>query len=123
MEHHRTVAKNTHLTPEEKWHVYVMSSIAKAVVDTPLILKGGTALLLAYELDRFSEDLDFDSTKKIRLENRIKDAIKAPIQIRSIDILKDTDTVTRYRLVYDSPDRDENRLKIEISYRNAYPGH
>ncbi|MDD7385247.1 MAG: nucleotidyl transferase AbiEii/AbiGii toxin family protein [Actinomycetaceae bacterium] len=29
--------------------------------DTPLILKGGTALLFCYGLDRFSEDLDFDA--------------------------------------------------------------
>jgi acyl carrier protein len=115
------MGENNQLTAEENWHVQVMTSIAKSVVDTPFILKGGTALLLAYGLDRFSEDLDFDSTKAIRLENRIKDAIKFPIQIKSIDILKDTDTVTRYRLVYDSPQRKENRLKIEISYRTHCP--
>lgn len=116
------MAELNQLISTEKWHIEVMSSIVKAVSDTTLILKGGTALLLIYGLDRFSEDLDFDSQKKIRLENRIRDAIKFPIRIQSIDILKDTDTVTRYRVIYSSPDAKENRLKIEISYRNKLGG-
>src|SRR6266542_3681923 len=90
------------LSTEEKWHIEVMSAIAKSLSDTPLILKGGTALLLVYGLDRYSEDLDFDSIKKINLENRIKQAIKKPIQIKSIDSLKNTSTTSRYRLVYDT---------------------
>ncbi len=62
------MAEHNQLISTEKWHIEVMSSIVKAVSDTTLILKGGTALLLIYGLDRFSEDLDFDSQKKIRLE-------------------------------------------------------
>ncbi len=110
---------------DNQWHVDVMSSIAKAVSDTPLVLKGGTALLLAYGLDRHSEDLDFDSTKKINLENRIRQAVKAPVKIRSIDTPKNTDTTTRYRVVYDTPISQGNRLKIEVSYRNQelQPSH
>ncbi len=44
-----------------------MRRIARSLQDTPLILKGGTALLLVHGLDRFSEDLDFDSNKPINL--------------------------------------------------------
>ena len=33
----------------------VMGVIAKSLADTPMVLKGGTALLMCYGLDRFSE--------------------------------------------------------------------
>jgi predicted nucleotidyltransferase component of viral defense system len=91
------------LTPEQKIHVDVMLAIAKSVADTPMVLKGGTALLLIYQLDRFSEDLDFDSSKKMRLESRIQEAVSTYVKVKSIDLLKDTDTVSRYRLVYETP--------------------
>jgi predicted nucleotidyltransferase component of viral defense system len=41
-----------------------------------MVLKGGTALLLCYDLDRHSEDLDFDSNKKMSLENRILNSVQ-----------------------------------------------
>jgi len=64
------------LTDAQKEHVGFMMEIAKSVSDTPMVLKGGTALLLVYGSDRFSEDLDFDSTQAIKLERRIYDAVK-----------------------------------------------
>ena len=50
-------------------HKQVMSSILREVGDRnlPMHLKGGTALMLFHELDRFSEDLDFDSHKKLNM--------------------------------------------------------
>ncbi len=51
---------NLELTPSQQKHVELMAAIARNVADTEMALKGGTALLLAYGLDRFSEDLDFD---------------------------------------------------------------
>lgn len=105
------------LTPEQKIHVDVMLAIAKSVADTPMVLKGGTALLLIYQLDRFSEDLDFDSSKKMRLESRIQEAVSTYVKVKSIDLLKDTDTVSRYRLVYETPCGIQ-RLKIETSLRS-----
>lgn len=57
-------------------HKDVMRAIVQNVSDTPLVLKGGTALMFAYQLPRFSEDLDFDSPKKISLDKRINDALK-----------------------------------------------
>jgi hypothetical protein len=35
------------MTPEETIHLGMMRSIAKSLADTPLVLKGGTALLSA----------------------------------------------------------------------------
>jgi len=111
-----TLVSNPNLTPSEEAHITVMRAIAQAVADTPMVLKGGTALLLIYGLDRFSEDLDFDSSKAINLENRIQQAASKHVKVKSIDVLKDTNTVSRYRLVYESS-HGEGRLKVETSLR------
>lgn len=57
---------------KDETHERLMRAIVESVNDTPLVLKDGTALLLAYGLDRFSEDLDFDSPHKINLESHIR---------------------------------------------------
>ena len=48
------------LTEAQQSHLRVMHEVLSSVQDTPLVLKGGTALLVCYGLNRFSEDLDFD---------------------------------------------------------------
>lgn len=45
----------------------MLSTISREVVDE-LVFKGGTALLKFYQLDRFSEDLDFTKNGEIDLE-------------------------------------------------------
>lgn len=75
------------------------------------ILKGGTALMFGYNLDRFSEDVDLDSTN-IHLEKIIKDFCK--IKSYKYNVKKDTPFVKRYMLEYDT----NRKIKIEISYRN-----
>lgn len=62
-------------TREQSAHVRVMRAVLAAMQDSPLVLKGGTALLLCYGLDRFSEDLDFDAPKKLNLESRLERAL------------------------------------------------
>lgn len=54
---------NVMLTERDKYHEKLMLNILKNLSDTPLVLKGRTALYLGYGLNRFSEDLDFDSSK------------------------------------------------------------
>ena len=44
--------RTSEMTPEEQIHCDLMRSIARSLSDTPLILKGGTTLLLAYGLNR-----------------------------------------------------------------------
>lgn len=86
----------------------------------PMVLKGGTALKLCYGLTRFSEDLDFDSIKILNLETSIKEAFthlgKSRPHLRhpEISITKDTQTVRRYRIIYDNA----RQLKLETSFRN-----
>lgn len=99
-------------------HLRMMRAVLGAVQETPLVLKGGTALLLCYGLDRFSEDLDFDSAKKLNLESRLQNAL-APLTLSlRITRTKDTDTVQRYRIEYDAS-AITGRLKVEISFRTA----
>lgn len=109
---------NLRLSPIEKKHVQFMSEIAKSISDSPTALKGGTALLLAYGLDRYSEDLDFDSTKQLNLQKRINDsAKKLNIDVKAIHLKKDTPTTKRYVVQYNS-EYGFSSLKIETSFRS-----
>ena len=95
-----------------------MLCILKQLSDTSLVLKGGTALYLGYGLTRFSEDLDFDSSKRLNLLNKIKEPFPLGIRLVNINVKKDTETVTRYLIDY-SVDaiKSTDKLKIEILYR------
>ncbi len=49
-----------------------------------MVLKGGTALLLCYGLDRFSEDLDFDAPKKFKIAGRVEKILSQKAKGHSI---------------------------------------
>ena len=104
-------------TPAQQTHLAMMQAILNAMQETPLVLKGGTALLLCYGLDRFSEDLDFDAPKKLNLESRLKHALRPATESLRLTRTKDTETVQRYRIEYASGDT-LGRLKVEISCRD-----
>ena len=79
--------------------------------------------MLAYGLDRFSEDLDFDvysdfkGSHKANLSSVLKNIKENNFKVSNISVRKDTDTVNRYRLNYQNSLNNEASLKIEISYR------
>lgn len=105
-----------------QYHEKLMVSILKKLADTPLVLKGGTALYLGYGLNRFSEDLDFDSSRKLNLLSRIKEATPIGFQLENIKLKKDTDTVSRYIINYSVASIGlHDMLKMEISYRTPVP--
>ena len=105
-------------TPGQQAHVDAMRAVLASVHDTQLVLKGGTALLLCYGLDRFSEDLDFDAPKKFNLESRLGQAVRSLAQSVRLIRTKDTETVQRYRIEY-TVGGIEGRLKVEVSCRDA----
>ena len=76
------------------------------------ILKGGTSLMMCYNLDRFSEDIDLDAVHK---SNTIKKIVEnfCGKNGYSFRIAKDTDIVKRYMINYS----EEKNLKVEISFR------
>ncbi len=107
------------LTPRQHQHLAFMRAIVQGVADTPMTLKGGTGLLLGHGLDRFSEDLDFDSTVPINLEARLQKAAEAAgIEVTNVRVKKDTGTVKRYMVSYVGPN-GPGTLKIETSLRSA----
>lgn len=102
---------------QKELHILFMREILLIInlKNYPTYLKGGTALLLCYELDRFSEDIDLDSEKSFNLETAIKEASqKLGIVIDNINIPKDTETTKRYKIHYNG----DMYLKIETSFRN-----
>jgi len=104
-------------------HLEVMTAVCLSFYKKglPMVLKGGTALRLCYNLDRFSEDLDFDCAKALNLNSAIKEIftqlgkIKPHLRNPTIDITKDTNTVRRYRITYG----DGVSLKLETSLRGT----
>ncbi len=56
----------------DRIHRTLIEKIVKGLSDKPLVLKGGTALMLAYNLDRYSEDIDYDSSTKIDLPGHLE---------------------------------------------------
>lgn len=109
---------------EEKDHIELMRIVTKKIQEIkPFVLKGGTALMIAYGLDRFSEDLDFDVYSDLRISHKaslssmLKSIKGTNFSVDDVSIRKDTDFVNRYRINYRNSLNNKASLKIEISYR------
>lgn len=112
------------MTYNQKTHKELMLAVLAKIQDKPLVLKGGTSLMLCYGLDRFSEDLDFDiqggftGKGTVNLENTLNSIKGKNFDILDVIVRKSTDTVTRYMINYrDKESYINHNLKIEISYR------
>lgn len=105
---------------ERLLHVQIMRAVARSFHDIPMVLKGGTALLLCYGLDRFSEDLDFDAPKKFNIRARVEKVLEQTTKAHSVRVVKDTETVQRLKVHYTGAVSDR-LLKIETSFRTP-PG-
>ena len=78
------------------------------------ILKGGTALMLCYGLNRFSEDIDLDSTDRKTIHSVVDRFCKK--NGYSFRIGKNTPTTLRFLIHYD----DGTPFKVEVSYRRKH---
>ena len=99
----------------EEWqqqHRFVIDNILQEInsITDKYILKGGTALMKCYGLDRFSEDIDLDG-----LTDNIIDLVQTFCQHNNYDyrVAKNTDTVKRCMIHYGG----QKPLKVEVSYR------
>ena len=99
--------KEKHLTLIKDVLSYIFSSSASS----DLVLKGGTALLLFYGLNRFSEDIDLDATS-VNLKNLL--ATYASKKGYKLRVTKDSEHVKRYMIDYDTG----GSLKVEVFYRH-----
>lgn len=95
-------------------HNEVINSFLKYINSSTdkFILKGGTALMTCYNLDRFSEDIDMDG-KKGNIEKLVDSFCKQ--NDYTYRVAKNTDTVKRYMINYGNENRP---LKLEISFRD-----
>ncbi|AXS85271.1 nucleotidyl transferase AbiEii/AbiGii toxin family protein [Marinobacter sp. Arc7-DN-1] len=109
-----------------------MQAICEVIHDEnkPLVLKGGTALLLGYDLQRFSEDLDFDLTMPLEGHLNVKSICKSALKkltgqgirvtLTDFKDLKKTETTHRCRPIFSAgKDVPPISIKIEISSRSA----
>ncbi len=97
-----------HKQIEQQFLTYIGTS-------TPLILKGETALMFCYGLNRFSEDLDFDTQyPQYNILNTIQ-KFCATNQYQ-YNLKKDTPTVQRVTIHYGGM----QPLKIELSRRRTH---
>lgn len=110
--------KNSNHKEDINWqikHKSVISDFLKYLnsITDEYILKGGTALLTCYNLNRFSEDIDFDSNNK----NKIKKIVDTYCSKKNYNyhIAKDTDTTKRFFIHYGNI---IHPLKIEVSFRS-----
>ncbi len=78
------------------------------------VLKGGTALLVCYGLDRFSEDIDLDAKDQNIAEYVVGFCEENQYDFR---VAKDTDTVKRYMIHYGNEGKP---LKVETSFRRKH---
>lgn len=88
-----------------------------SMIGNDFILKGGTALILYYGLDRYSEDIDLDAkTLNMNILNKLKNP---GYEVWNLSVKKDTDTVFRVMIDYGAKsDKGSYPLKLEISSRN-----
>ena len=80
------------------------------------VLKGGTALMECYGLNRFSEDIDLDSNNHEFITGFIDAFCKNNGYVYRV--AKDTATVKRFMIPY-SAEQEDRLLKVEISYRRG----
>jgi predicted nucleotidyltransferase component of viral defense system len=106
---------------EQATHQKWMLSIAKAISHATkgkYILKGGTALMFFYGIDRFSVDLDYDVKERMDIKNIIVSTANATCgKNAELNVKKDTDTAQRYIIHFVYKNSDKN-IKIDCSSRD-----
>ena len=114
----------------DRIHNRLIQTIVKGLSDKPVVLKGGTALMLAYGLDRYSEDIDYDSNTRIDLVNELDSIMQGTRMIYEIISKKHTETTSRAFINYEIGKIRNGKLKVEIKnnrplrfeYVNMKPG-
>ena len=109
------------MTKSEALHEHVMAAVVSRMQDTPYVLKGGTALAFAYDLDRHSTDIDFDAAEPVYIKDRIRHGLAdAGVSLAAFLTAKDTPIGQRYKVHYIDPDTHEDCLmNVDMSFRTV----
>lgn len=104
----------------------ILSTISSETVDE-IVFKGGTALLKFYQLDRFSEDLDFTAQEELDFSELVKKIVRdlenhgAEVEERE-DEEKEKSFKTRLGVkgpLYTGDRRSLNFIRIEINRKSS----
>ena len=99
----------------DRIHKKLIETIVKGLANKPLVLKGGTSLMLAYGLDRYSEDIDYDSNTKVDLPAAVHTIMQNHTRMDyAIRTKKHTDTTSRIFVDYSTEKVNKETLKIEV---------
>jgi len=104
----------------EEYELVVLKQLYSSNLADKLIFKGGTALRLAYDSPRFSDDLDFSLLKYVKTEdfiNACKDISSNNPNIDLAEALKKFNTLFALFKVTDSSISQNFSIKIEVSTR------
>ncbi len=108
----------------DRIHQNLIRTIVVGLADTPMVLKGGAALLLVYSLDRHSVDIDYDSPVKPDVLGRLDEIMRRTRMDFKIIDRKRTDTTSRMLVHYQTGRVKNGLLKIEIkNNRSIDPIH
>ncbi|WP_027335091.1 nucleotidyl transferase AbiEii/AbiGii toxin family protein [Mycoplasmopsis felifaucium] len=104
------------ITKEQYNHLQIIKDILKHIPNN-YILKGGTALVLDYDLDRFSEDIDLDYIIQNHKCENLKNALINYCKKKnySWNIKFDTNTKFKIYILYSEINKP---IKIETSARD-----
>jgi predicted nucleotidyltransferase component of viral defense system len=121
------VSKFTGMKPFQQEKNYIQLLILKSIYSTcsrELVFKGGTALTFFYNLNRFSEDLDFTLTKSFNFKNLVSEVGKdlEAFGVRNkIIILEDNPNSFSFRIGAEGPlftkEIERCFVRVEISKR------
>jgi predicted nucleotidyltransferase component of viral defense system len=121
------VSKFTGMKPFQQEKNYIQLLILKSIYSTcsrELVFKGGTALTFFYNLNRFSEDLDFTLTESFNLKNLVSEVGKdlEAFGVRNnIIILEDNSNSFSFRIGAEGPlftkEIERCFVRVEISKR------
>lgn len=104
----------------EEYELIVLNEIFSGSLADKLVFKGGTALRLAYDSPRFSDDLDFSLLKNVKTEDFInvcKEIATNNPNIELVEALKKFNTLFALFKVTDSSISQNFSIKIEVSTR------
>jgi len=104
----------------EEYELIVLKEIFSGNLADKLVFKGGTALRLAYDSPRFSDDLDFSLLKNVKTEDFInvcKEISTNNPNIVLVEALKKFNTLFALFKVIDSSISQNFSIKIKVSTR------
>ena len=113
------------LTEREQDHSEMMDALARAVSETLAeqrithALKGGSALRMCYELERPSDDLDFETLTYTNANEVVRDAIAKMPEWERAD---DPDLAPGWFKMRHRPSGREHPTKIDLITAGAFPG-